>query len=635
MKKSIGGSLAAAVFIAAAGGSACGAHQTGFGGPGDDGGDNGDDATSAGSFGSSGSGAGSGSGFGGQNGSSGGSGSSSTSSTATTCDSTCGAAGGTCSGTACTVVENPGTVSSANQAKLKAGGAADSTFTWLYPYDKTVFARGLVSPTLQFGGGAADSVYVHVTGTGIDYQGFLVGGAAGVVNSAMSQTAWDAITHAVGATSITVQVSKISGSSVTGPLSETWPVAQGSLRGTIYYETYLSTIIGGNSLLAAATGIGIMKIQPGAKQPTVLLSGCGNVCHSASADGSTLVSSTGTETTADSRSWNLKSNGAPISPVQDDNIFTYGALYRDGTFEMSATNYRAWLGSGSKLYDTTTGANIAAPGWDGVVTNGGTTAFSPDGTMLGFIHEDKDQGHTLSKMAFAAGTKTFSGLVDLATDPDNYLAWPAFTPDEKTVIYHAGSDAAFETDEGATGDVYAVDIASKTVQRLDQLDGYTGSGTASYLPANDPHLNFAPTVLPEAVGGYFWAVFTSHRSYGNLSPSMSNGDENGKLWVAAIDIGGTPGTDTSHPAFYLDGQELTADNLRGYWVLPPCQGTGTSCTSGDECCTGFCRGSGTDLECVSPPAGCANDGEHCTTSANCCNSSDQCIGGYCSQSAPQ
>jgi len=300
---------------------------------------------------------------------------------------------------------------------------------------------------------------------------------------------------------------------------------------------------------------------------------------------------------------------------------------------MSATNYRTWLNAPSLLYDTQTGANIPATGWN--ITNGGTTAFSPDGTMLGFIHEDKDQGHTLSKMAFTASTKTFSGLVDLATDPDNYLAWPAFTPDEKTVIYHAGSDAAFETDEGATGDVYAVDIASKTVQRLDQLDGYTGSGTASYLPANDPHLNFAPTVLPEAVGGYFWAVFTSHRSYGNLAPSMANGDENGKLWVSAIDIGGTPGTDTSHPAFYLDGQELTADNLRGYWVLPPCQNTGTSCTTGDECCTGFCRGSGTDLECVSPPAGCANDGERCTTSANCCNSADQCIGGYCSQVAPQ
>jgi len=633
MQTSIWGALVGAGLLAASGLSACGSHPTGLGGDSDDGG-----ATGSGSGASSGAGGASSGSTGFSSGfttSTGGTASSggSTTSTATTCDSTCGAAGGTCSGTSCSIVENLATVTTANQTKLQAGGTADSSFAWLYPYNATVFARGLVSPTLQFGGTAADSVYVHVTGTGINYQGYLAGGAAGAVNTAMSQKAWDAVTHAVGATSITVQVSKISGTSVTGPIKETWTVAQGSLRGTIYYETYNSTIIAGNALLASATGIGIMKIQPGATQPTILLSGCGNVCHSASADGSTLVSSTGAESTANSRSWNLKSNAAPISPVETGNVFTYGGLYPNGSFEMSATNFRVSLNTASRLYDTTTAANIPAPGWDNVITAGGTTEFSPDGTQIGFIHEDKDQGHTLSKMDFAVATKTFSNLIDLATDPDNYLAWPAFTPDGKTILYHAGSDAAFETDEDATGDVFAVDIPSKTVQRLNQLDGYTGSGTTSYLPANDPHLNFAPTVLPEAVGGYFWAV-----SYGNLAESKANEDENGKLWVSAIDIGGTPGTDISHPAFYLDGQELAADNLRGYWVLPPCEANGTSCTSGDECCTGFCRGTGASDEsevCVVPPAGCSNEYEKCTKSSDCCNTADECIGGYCSVTIAQ
>ena len=156
------------------------------------------------------------------------------------------------------------------------------------------------------------------------------------------------------------------------------------------------------------------------------------------------------------------------------------------------------------------------------------------------------------------------------------------------MLYQVGSDSTFETDCQYTGDIYAVDVATKTVRRLDILDGYTGSSAASYLPASDPGLNFAPTMLPEAVGGYFWAIFTSHRSYGSMLASKANsaglglsncfsaqGDEaNGKLWVAAIDIGAAPGTDPSHPAFYLDGQELQADNLRGYWVLPACQAHG-------------------------------------------------------------
>jgi hypothetical protein len=140
-------------------------------------------------------------------------------------------------------------------------------------------------------------------------------------------------------------------------------------------------------------------------------------------------------------------------------------------------------------------------------------------------------------------------------------------------------------------------------------------------------------VLPEAVGGYFWAVFTSHRSYGNIAPSKDKGDQNGKLWVAAIDIGATPGTDPSHPAFFLDGQELVSDNLRGFWVLNPCQQNGTSCSSGDDCCSGFCVTSadGGALTCgTQPTSSCSPEGDKCTTASDCCTSTDQCIGGWCS-----
>jgi hypothetical protein len=238
-------------------------------------------------------------------------------------------------------------------------------------------------------------------------------------------------------------------------------------------------------------------------------------------------------------------------------------------------------------------------------------------------------------MTFDPPSKTFAALTDIATDNARYLGWPAFTPDAKTVVYHAGSSEAFETDStdeaGAvtTGDLYAVDVASKTTVRLDKLDGYSGGG-ASYLPANDPNLSFAPTVLPEAVGGYFWVVFTSHRSYGNTLPSKDNDDQNGKLWVAAIDINAAPGTDSSHPAFYLDGQESVSDNLRGFWVLDPCKDDGNGCNSGDECCGGYCRpGPSNALVCVTNPGGCANEYEKCTQASDCCGTNSQCINGKC------
>ncbi len=537
------------------------------------------------------------------------------------CDPTCVSVGGTCVAGVCTIVDNEGNVPGATETTLEGGGTADSEFAWLYPYDQTVFPRGLLPATMQFGGTSASDVYVHITASTLDYKGFFTP-ATGPVRVALAQPMWNAVLAAISSATdpVTVAVTKLFNGNVTGPATETWFVAQGSLRGTIYYETYDSQILGGIG------SVGIMKIQPGATAPTMVKTGCGNVCHTASADGSTLVANT--VLGFGSASYDLKNNAAVIFNAGGE-IFTYGGIYPDGSFVMSATNYRTWLPGGvSRLYDTTTGTNIPASGWDGVVANGGTTAFSPDGKKLAFVHEDKDNGQTLSVMDFDVSTKSFSNLVDIATHPGAYVAWPAFTPDAQYVVYHVGSNASFETDNDETGDVYTVDLATHTTRRLDALDGYTG--TTTYLPANDPQLTFAPTVLPEAVGGFFWVVFTSHRSYGNLLPSKDNGDEYGKLWVAALDIGAQAGSDGSHPGFFLDGQETTSDNLRGFWVLNPCKGDGLACGSGDECCDGFCRSyDGGPLVCVPPPGGCSHEYEKCTTSADCCDSGDQCINGKC------
>jgi hypothetical protein len=127
-------------------------------------------------------------------------------------------------------------------------------------------------------------------------------------------------------------------------------------------------------------------------------------------------------------------------------------------------------------------------------------------------------------------------------------------------VYHAGSSATFQAGYGTVADLFVVDVATRTAARLDALDGYLGSGSAgTYLPANDTGLNATPTVLPEAVGGYFWVVFTSHRSYGNTLQSNASSGTLGKLWIGAIDLDAPPGKDPSHPAF-CDPADLRVNN---------------------------------------------------------------------------
>ncbi len=108
-----------------------------------------------------------------------------------------------------------------------------------------------------------------------------------------------------------------------------------------------------------------------------------------------------------------------------------------------------------------------------------------------------------------------------------------------------------------------------------------------------------------------------------------------KLWVAAVDLNAAPGTDPSHPAFYLPAQELQAGNARGYWVLDPCEADGMSCQTGDQCCGGYCQASADGgLVCGHSTPSCSGLGDKCTTASNCCNAAAACINGICSLPTP-
>jgi hypothetical protein len=563
--------------------------------------------------------------------------------------------------------DNPGNVPPSVQQQLEAGGNADPALQWLYPYDATVFPRGLLPPVLQFGGAPPDATFLHVSFGALDYKGFYGPSNPGRVT--LTPPLWTTITQtASGTDNVKVEVTKISGGQVSGPIAETWHVAQGSLKGTVYYESRYSSP---ND--EGAT----MRIKPGASQPDVLLGGC-HVCHYVSADGSTIAAELGDQGPVapgtPSAAWSLQ-NGPTLVSQAPGEFYTFGALYKDGSLLLScgappqgavgwAPDVAGHGGtSASKLYDVKTGATVAAAGFDGVVSYALMPAFSPDGKRLAFNHTETGAGHTLAFMDFDVGTKTFSSLADFANDPNTFLGWPSFTPDGAWVVYENDSRPDYATWSAAfagngvdaKADLQVAHLASKTSARLDAVDGLNAG--QYYLPFGEQaegHMNYDPTLLPVAVGGYYWVVFTSRREYGNTinTPDPYYDQDNRtpgtlawrkKLWVAALDIDNpehpsTSAHDISHPAFYLDGQDLQTGNYRGFWALDPCQGNGSTCQSGDQCCSGFCRQTTVDggpvFTCV-PPQGCAQEYEKCATDADCCGAASgiHCINGFCAQLA--
>jgi hypothetical protein len=210
------------------------------------------------------------------------------------------------------------------------------------------------------------------------------------------------------------------------------------------------------------------------------------------------------------------------------------------------------------------------------------------------------------------------------------------------VIFALGDKADYTTfDQMARSDLMIVDVATKTAAQLQIADGYRNG--AFYLPGGekrDAHLSFYTTMHAVASGGYGWLFFTSERTYGNVitdaiaDPTMigsSTPSRVKKIWLAAVDLNAAPGTDPSHPAIYLPGQEEASGNHRAFAALDPCTMDGTTCTSGTDCCGGFC----TDGKCgKGPDPRCSNMDEKCTTSADCCNKMLWCIGGFCTYPVP-
>jgi hypothetical protein len=562
----------------------------------------------------------------------------------------------------------PGAPPTSSQVStLNGAPQADSTVRLLYPYDGTVWPQALLAPLLQWtpGSHSFDSVYVHIQEKHFEYKGYFAANATPFMNVPIPQAAWTAMGYSNGGEPVTVSLVFGQGGTAYGPYAETWTVAQGALQGTIYYNSYGTSLVLNSDtpdFYGKQYGAGTLAIAPGGAAPTLVAgvpsvnapgngSGC-RVCHTASADGKTLVtqaSDSAATIYAPTEFISLTNDttggaGTPLastSPPKGTADLAFPALYRDGSLLFSnaavmngPASANLIPGDGtSKLYSLPAGNLV--PGVTGLPAGfgAGLPSFSPDGTHLSFnFWGGTFPGATgdqvsLGVIDFDANTKAFSNPRVVYTPPNVSNGEPAviyssFLPSSSAIVFEqelsnggdvndwgytwAGSQPALPT--GHTSELWWLDLPSKTPHRLDQLNGYRASGSV-YLPSGTAHtaaqdatLNYEPTVTPISAGGYAWIVFTSRRLYGNVAtlppwtsdPTLYKWHDPGnvtpkKLWVAAVDLNAPPGKDASHPAFYLPGQELYAGNSRGYWTVPPCRQNGSSCEVGDQCCGGFCE----------------------------------------------
>ena len=179
-------------------------------------------------------------------------------------------------------------------------------------------------------------------------------------------------------------------------------------------------------------------------------------------------------------SYDLKNGGRTINAAGRASIFTYGGIYPDGCF-VDVGDALPHVAQRSPRTSTTrtTGANIAAPAGTASSRTAARTAFSPDGKQLAFIHEDKDSGHTLAMMDFDESTQDLLEPRRPRDRPEPHARRGRRSrPTASGSSIHAGSNAAFETDSGAPATSSPSTSRRKTVARLDALDGYTGPASA-------------------------------------------------------------------------------------------------------------------------------------------------------------
>jgi hypothetical protein len=503
------------------------------------------------------------------------------------------------------------------KAALDGASQPDGSAVLSYPYDNTVFPRGLLPPQLMWSNTAAgEPMKLSLVSDYATIELYFLASPDGRFSPPAD--AWQQITESGDGGTVSMKLAHV-GADGAGKLiaSQTWRLASGSLRGTVYYWSNNKGRI--------------LRIKPGASAPDDFLAnanvnGC-STCHAVSANGNTLVIGGDVDTST----YDLVNNQSVFSvtsvgkPIRN---WAMPAVSPNGNFLVENNAALPGPPGGSDgFWNTANGQKITGTGLDGKLLD--MPSFAADGSRIVFVNHDS-KALSMVPYSEAGGVPQAGGevqLVPFSGDPNNQaFAFPTVAPSGKWAVYARSN---LDTRSGP-GDLFLASAEGPGGEIA--LDALNGANYAFVAGDRDRHFNYEPTFMPVAAGGYFWVVFTSRRTYGNQlvdAPSATK-----QLWVAAIDIDPQPGQDPSHPPILVPGQDLTDLNMRGFWALDPCREDGQSCSGASQCCSKVCLPDGTCGG--SQSASCKSVGDTCATAADCCfaNKGYQCINNHCTEAKP-
>ena len=500
---------------------------------------------------------------------------------------------------------------------LDTANVADPALSLLYPYNYTVFPRGLLGPTVQWNGGNdGDQYKLHFNSPTFEVEWY-----GTVPNPSrwdfpnMPVDVWLKLTDS-NEGDVTLEIKRYDGNAAYASPTQFWTIAPANLAGVIYYW--------------AVNQGDVLRIQPGASAPEQFLQKPEGAtclaCHSVSRDGSTIVAS---QNGGDSQWATFNPDGTAIfaTPLSPEYASGFQAISPDGQWVLWGQSNGGFLGQPS--YMVLSQNNTANPAAQLFQATGWPVhpAWSNDGSKIAYgVRSDGNwldfNNSTLWVVDVDTNVPSFANPIQIVANDAARptVSYPTWSPDDEWISVGRATQARTR---GAAGELWMVRKDGSEPVRLDKANGF------GHIPDLETGENYEPTFVPVASGGYFWLVFVSERQYGNTLTNQDVATRTKQLWVTAIDPFPQPGQDPSHPGFWLPGQELNNNNMRGYAALNECKQIGETCEAGYDCCSGFCVEIDGAFVCDDEVPMCSPNESACEVDEDCCDPGADCIAGFC------